>query len=129
MPRNLGSEQCAIACLKQGFYPLQEASDKSYFQAAASSGMIELMSILAGMNAQFMHEDWLIQKQLPDRLVPHTDFVSGLLEYRKQTPSLQQLCKSRILSQLEPYYVPQIDTLQLPTSLKHYLAAVESLQF
>ena len=125
----LGSEKCAIAVLKEGYYPAWEGLNEPYFRMAANHGMIELMSLLVGMNAQFVQEDWLIQKQLPDKLVQHTDFVSWLVEYRKQTPSLQKLCKSRILYQLVSYhsswYMPKIDALPLPKILRTYLAAVE----
>ena len=73
-----------------------------------------------------MQEDWLIQEQLPDELQQHTNFASWLREYRKQTASLQSLCKSKILNQLGTYYVLKVDALPLPKVLKTYLVAVES---
>lgn len=136
-------KDCAIAVLRARCYPLQEApyesydSDDSYescysydsydvLQMAADKGMKEVMSLLVGINAQFMQEDWLIDEQLPDELLQYPDFVSFLLEHRKHTPSLQLVCKARIRKELGDYYGLKIDALGLPTALKTYLAVTES---
>ena len=87
------SEKCTVVLLKEGYYPMQDIPNKSHFQIAANEGMIEVMSLLIGINAYFMQEDWLTQEQLPDELEQHTDFVSWLRKYRKQAASLQSLCK------------------------------------
>ena len=122
------SDQCAIVVLKQGYFPMHKVYSNygTHFERVAKWGRISLMGVLMGMNTQFMQEDWLIQKELPHTLEQHTGFVSWLLECRKQTPSLQALCKSRILSQLGTYYMPKIDALPLPKTLRTYLAVVES---
>ena len=128
MTMKYDSEDCAIVVLMEGYCPLQDVPYESCFKMAAAKGMTEVMSFLLGMDTQFMQEDWVIGEQLPNKLKLYRDFVSCLLEYRKQRPfaSLQSRCKARICKELGEYYVPKIDALCLPKALKTYLAIIES---
>ena len=94
------SEECAIIVLKQGYYPMQIPSNLSIrtLQMAARRGLVKLMSLLVELNPHLMQEDWLIQKQFPGRLTAYPDFCDWLIEYRKQPPCLQKLCRSVVLS-------------------------------
>ena len=124
------SEECAIIVLHQGYYPMQEPhvskSGISCFQKAAGCGFVKVMSMLLDLNPQFMQEEWLVQNDIPVGLAQHSPFVFWLVEYRKTTASLQKLCKSVILSQLNIYYIPKIDELPLPNALKKFLKEMKS---
>ena len=121
------SEDCAIIFLKQGIYPHHNSPQtSSLFHMAAEKGRRKLMNLLVELNPQLLQEEWLIKKKVPHKLCKHTSYISWLLEYRQQVPSLQKLCKSSILSQLDSYYKPKIRDLPLPKSLKKYLCLLES---
>ena len=125
-----GSQECAIIALKQGYYPESIRSAKgTWFQMAADTGSVKLVSVLVELNPHFLQEDWLIQNQLPEKLIAHPDFCDWLVGYRKQPPCLQKLCRSVILSQLVVYYIPKVGELPLPRLLKTYLTAVESAYY
>ena len=67
-----------------------------------------------------------MQGDIPKSCFKFQTFISWLTEYRKQPPSLVKLCRYTILSQLDSFYMPKIDALPLPKSLKAFLKAVES---
>ena len=123
-----GSDECAIIALKQGYSPESVASAKgTWFQMAADTGSVKLVSVLVELNPHFLQEDWLLQNQLPEKLTAHPDFCDWLVGYRKRPPCLQKLCRSVILSQLQVIYcIPKVRELPLPRVLKTYLTAVES---
>ena len=124
------SEECAIIVLHQGYYPMQEPhvseSGISCFQKAANCGFVKVMSMLLELNPQHGQEKWLVQNDIPVGLAQHSQFVFWLVECRKQAASLQNLCKSVILSQLNVYYIPKIDELPLPNALKKFLKDMKS---
>ena len=118
------SEDCAIMFLEEGIYPQSNLPQtSSLFHIAAEKGQRKVMNLLAELNPQFLQEEWLIQKKVPMELCKYKSYISWLIEYRKQVPSLQKLCKSSILSQLGSYYKPKIPQLPLPKSLKKYLSS------
>ena len=92
---------------------------------AADNGFVELMCLVIALNPQVLQEDWLVQKDFPAKLMQHEDIIQWLVEHRKHPASLQQLCKSAILSQLGTFYVPNINPLPLPKLLKTYLQGIE----
>ena len=121
------SEDCAIIFLEQGIYlDHKSLQTNSLFHMAAEKGQMKLMSFLVELNTQFLQEEWLIQNKIPRRLQKHKNYTVWLMDYRKQVPSLQKLCKSSILSQLGSYYKPRIAELPFPKSLKKYMCLLES---
>ena len=121
------SENCAIIFMEQGIYlDHKSLQTNSLFHMAAENALMKLMSFLVELKPQFLQEEWLIQKKIPRDLQKHKNYTVWLMEYRKQVPSLQKLCKSSILSQLGSYYKPRIAELPLPRSLKKYMCLLES---
>lgn len=121
------SEDCAIIFLEQGLYLNHKSLQTiSLFHMAAEKGQIKLMSLLVELDPQFLQEEWLIQKKIPEELQKQKSYTFWLMEYRKHVPSLQKVCKSSILSQLVCYYKPKIAELPLPRSLREYLCLLES---
>ena len=126
------SECCAVTTLEQGYYPKKGTKHnlyRSFFYKSAKNGLVKLMSVLVELNPQFLQEDWLIRKVYFRALEPHQNYMSWLNEYRKQVPSLSNLCKSAILAQLsahDEYYTVNVNVLPLPKYLKSYLLATES---
>ena len=123
------SEECAIFTLQYGYYPRLSADftfNKSCFHKAADRGLIKLMSFMLESNPHFMQEDWLVHKDLPTELLQHSEFVLWLAEQRKHPQSLVKLCRSRILTQLDTYYILKVAELPLPNALKTFLKNVES---
>ena len=129
-----GTEYCCILLLKQGYYPTLGSEkgfilDISCFHLAAMNYHSSLMRLLVAINPHFLQEKWLINQHFPicykERL--HGDFFHWLFEIRKQPPDLTQLCKSRILSQLDFYYLREgkIDKLPLPNSLREFLKSMQ----
>ena len=70
-----GREKCAIVILKEGYCPVGEYVYMLHFLMAACHGLIKLMSLLVGMNAQF-----------PARILAHTKAGSW------QTCATPRLC-------------------------------------
>ena len=120
---------CSIltSTLRRGYYPPQWRNE---FRTAAHNGHQELMGLIMELNPRCLQEEWCVERyELTGLLafrILHKDFVNWLIEYRKRAPSLQQLCKSTILSQLGQYYIPKINQLPLPKSLMKYLRTLES---
>ena len=124
-------EASAIVVLQNGYCPSEGSVSEFFpfstcFQFAAHYGMVELMSLMVELKPQFMQEDWLIRREFSDRLQLHPEFISSLVECRKQPRNLAKLCKSTILAQLGTYYIEKIKLLPLPTSLKKYLETHDS---
>ena len=117
----------AILMLKEGYYPHVKSGDppRSLLYNAAYYGCVKLMSFIVEINPHFLQEAWLIKKNFPALLKCKPTYKYWLVEYRKQVPSLQKLCKSAILSQLDTYYRPKTDELPLPKVLKKYLCALQ----
>ena len=122
------SEECAIIFLKYGYYPWGNSQKNylSFFHKSAKRGLVKLMSFLVELKPQVLQEDWLVQGKIPHNLSVHEDYISWLVEYRKQVPTLQKLCKSTILAQLDTGYTLKIKELPMPKSLKRYLLVLES---
>ena len=121
-------EQCAILALLRGYYPLVRDSDDHsnhpVFRAACKA-FYKLMCLMIEMNPHFLQEEYFFGEwQLSNPL--YQRFASWLAKHRKHAVSLQQLCRSKILSQLGQYYSPKIATLPLPQALKTYLRYLES---
>ena len=92
-----GSDECAIIALKEGYYPLSIVEPHiTCFKMAADTGSLKLMGVLVELNPHFLQDDWLIQNQLPRKLKEHPDFCEWLVEYKKQPPCLQKLCRSSL---------------------------------
>ena len=121
------NEERAIIFLKQGINLHHKSPQtSSLFHMAATSGQIKLMSLLAELNPQFLQEEWFVHSRFPPELQNHGSHTSMLIEYRKQVPSLQKLCKCSIVSHLDCYYIAKIAELPLPKSLKKYLCLLDS---
>ena len=123
-------EECAAIILQQGYYPILNVvkPDTSYFEEAARRGQVRVVSLMVELNPHFMQENWLVTNCIPDELErKHANFVSWLVEYRKQPPALLKLCKSSILAQLDTPYTPKIKELPLPKILKVLLTTVETV--
>ena len=122
-------EEYAIFVLNLGYYP-QVKSDNypqsSLVYKAAHYGCIKLIGIIMEINTQFLQEEWLAQKTFPRKLRQYPDLLSWLVEYRKQVPSLQKLCKSAIVSQLDFDKKSKINALPLPKRLQRYLCTLQS---
>ena len=131
------SENCAIILLEHSFFPMQNKTmtllnnnssciNASFFYGAACRGLVKLISVIVGQHPQILQEEWLVQGSIPTKLRQHEHFLSWLMKCRKQPQSLAKLCKYTILSQLDSYYLPQVDVLPLPKSLKTFLKTMES---
>ena len=122
----LSKEKCALTLLQFGYNPCESTymSNVSCFHKAAENGLVKLMKLLVTLNPYYMQENWLVVKDFPTQLKQCCAFVSWLVEYRKQPTDLVMLCKATILSQLGPYYKPQISKLPLPKALKSFLAYI-----
>ena len=102
-----GSEECAIGMLRHIYCPSSDPvshvytalPDVSYFLAASIGNFVKLMSIMAEIKPQFMQENWLLTASFAKKelRLNNNAFLSWLLEYRKQVPSLLKLCRSVIL--------------------------------
>ena len=113
------AEECAIMMLQQGYYP-----KASHIARAAKLGFTNLLSLMIEINPHHcLQSKWLISQTFSTRLAPCTDFISLLVESRKQPLSLTQHCKSVILAWLDAYYLRRgwIDELPLPKLLKTFL--------
>ena len=95
----ISSEKYAIIFLEQGVNVHQKPSKAS--SLAATGGQIKLMSLLVELNPQFLQEEWLMHRNIPERLQKHENYTSMLIKCRKEVPSLQKLCKSSIVSHLD----------------------------
>ena len=131
MSLDADSEECAIAVLQHGCYPLPKDTklyiyNCSFFRKAAECGMIKVMCLLLELDPFYLQEEWLVERDYPNELSKHPDFISWLEEYRKDPPSLVRMCKSTILAQLDSYYRAKIRYLPLPTTLKTFLATMVS---
>ena len=124
------SEDCAIMVLQQGYYPKSGILNISIwacfpdcFWFAAMSGYTSLMSLLVEINPHCLQSEWLISQDIPSKIAQNADFISLLVEARKQPSRLTQLCKPVVLAQLDNYYLRQgrIDELPLPKLLKIFL--------
>ena len=125
------NEECALLLSQHGFYPEENEAKvfkpfSSCFHKAAHHGLTKLMSHLVELNTQYLQEEWLIQKDFPGTMKQKLNFISWLVEYRKQPSSLQILCKSAVLSQTGMHYILKVDKLPLPNALKRFLQVVES---
>ena len=125
------SEECAIAVLRHGRYPLLKETklfiyNSSCFHKAAECGMIKVMCLLLELDPFYLQEKWLVERDYPNELSKQPVFTAWLEEYRRHPPSLVRMCKSTVLAQLDSYYRTKIKYLPLPTSLKTFLATVES---
>ena len=125
------TEESALLLAQHGFYPVKNEPDvfgpfSCCFNKAAHYGLTKLMSYIVELNPHYLQEKWLIQKGFPNKLKLKSNFISWLVEYRKQPSSLQILCKSVILSQMGMNYVPKVNMLPLPQALKRYLHVVKS---
>ena len=126
-----GSELSAITILHNGYFPIQETGHElqpfsSCFHLAADFGMYVLMGLMVELNPQYLQEEWLVQSQISDRLILHPDFVSWLVQYRRQPSCLAKLCKSKILCLLGIHYNEKVHFLPLPNSLKTFLKDIKS---
>ena len=133
-----GSGDCAIILLKRGLSPIPNGlivkmpysdhfdNSATYLYVAADRGLDELISFLIELNPHMLQEESLVQGGIPTLYFKFQTFISWLTEYRKQPPSLVKLCRYTIFSQLDSFYMPKIDVLPLPKSLKTFLKAVES---
>ena len=132
-----GSCDCAIILLKRGLSPIPNGplvkmpfyidyidNSATYLYVVADRGLVELIGLLVELNPHMLQEETLVQSDI--RIFHLKTSISWLTEYRKQPPSLVKLCRYTILSQLDSYYMPKIDVLPLPKSLKTFLKAVES---
>ena len=60
---------------------------------AADTRSVKLVSVLVELNPHFLQEDWLLQNQLPEKLIAHPDFCDWLVGYRKQPPCFAKAVK------------------------------------
>lgn len=129
------AEGCATVIIRHGYYPvskplydrfLSNLAFVSFFDMAANHGFVKLMAVMIDQNPHFLQEEWLVDNDIPVNLNQHVNFKSWLIEKRKETPCLKQLCKATILGHMSPNPKPMIKELPLPKSLKEYLHLVES---
>ena len=129
------AEGCAAVIIRHGCYPvskplydrfLSNLGFVSFFDMASNHGFVKLMAVMIGQNPNFLQEEWLVDIDIPVNLNQHTNFVSWLIEKRKETPCLKQLCKAAILGHMSPNQKPKIKELRLPKCLKEYLHLVGS---
>ena len=126
------SDNHAILVLKYGYYPLVKSDISPYsslLYKAACCGFVQTMSFMVEINPHFLQEEWLIKGPFPGPLRLHAAYKSWLVEYRKQVPCLQKLCKSKILSQVESNYKFKVLELPLPKLLHKYLCVVNSTYY
>ena len=126
------SDNHAILVLNHGYYPLVKSDispNSSLLYKAACCGFVKTMSFMVEINPHFLQEEWLIKGTFPGPLLLHAAYISWLVEYRKQVPCLQKLCKSKILSQVDSNYKAKVLELPLPKLLQKYLCVVNSTYY
>ena len=118
-----GAEDCCVTLLQWGFNV--RSNDYPYFHQAIERGMTRLTRMLIQVKPQYLQEGWIVFNDATREDIT-ADVLDKLLQERRESKTLQELCKASILQELTsgtlPYTISeQINQLALPTRIKQFL--------